>query len=260
MGVAHKYSFPFCFIICLFSRLTAGSCFPLGRGGFRLTAGICLSLEALKTAKGPQSRAPSAHPLGFFLVVQGIRCSYLLTCVCMLRYSARYAVPMLFYFLTFSVIHFWQGVCILRYSAHYAMPILFYFFHFLSDSLLARCLYSSILSALLYADIISFLHFLRDSLLARSLYSSILSALLYADIISFLHFLYDSLPARCLYSSILSALRAAISRFESQVRGGRLLVVTRCAPCSAAAPVCCHSRKLASLKQCARWQQLSSPR
>ena len=95
-----------------------------------MTAGVCLSLEALKTAKGPQSRAPSAHPLGFFLVVQGIRCSYLLTCVCMLRYSARYAVPMLFYFLTFSVIHFWQGVCILRYSAHYAMPILFYFFTF----------------------------------------------------------------------------------------------------------------------------------
>ena len=47
---------------------------------------------------------------------------------------------------------------------------------------------------------------------------------------------------------------------EGTARGGRLLVVTRCAPCSAAAPVCCHSRKLASLKQCARWQQLSSPR
>ena len=95
------------------------------------------------------------------------------------------------------------------------------------------CLYSSILNALRYADIISFLHFLSDSLLARSLYSSILSALLYADIISFLHFLYDSLPARCLYSSILSALRAAISRFESQVRGGRLLVVTLAEPPSA---------------------------
>ena len=36
---------------------------------------------------------------------------------------------------------------------------------------------------------------------------------------------------------------------EGTVRGGRQLVVTRCAPCSAAAPVCCHSRKLASLKQ-----------
>ena len=47
---------------------------------------------------------------------------------------------------------------------------------------------------------------------------------------------------------------------EGTARGGRLLVVTRYAPCSAAAPVCCHSRKLASLKQCARWQQLSSPR
>ena len=48
----------------------------------------------------------------------------------MLRYSAHYAVPMLFYFFTFSVIHFWQGVCILRYSARYAMPILFHFFTF----------------------------------------------------------------------------------------------------------------------------------
>ena len=49
---------------------------------------------------------------------------------CMLRYSAHYAVPMLFYFFTFSVTHFWQGVCILRYSVRYAMPMLFYFFTF----------------------------------------------------------------------------------------------------------------------------------
>ena len=95
------------------------------------------------------------------------------------------------------------------------------------------CLYSSILSAPCYADIISFLHFLSGSLLARCLYSSILSAPCYADIISFLHFLSDSLPARCLYSSILSALRVAISRFESQARGGRLLVVTLAEPPSA---------------------------
>ena len=95
-----------------------------------MTAEGCLSLETLKTAKGPQSRAPSAHPLGFFLVVQGIRCSYLLTCVCMLRYSVRYAVPMLFHFFTFSVILFRQGSCIFRYSAHYAVPILFHFFTF----------------------------------------------------------------------------------------------------------------------------------
>jgi len=137
-----------------------------------LTAGVCLSLGTLKTAKGPQSRAPSAHPLGFFLS------------------SAR---DSLFLFVNL-------------------------------------CLYASVFSALRCADVVLFLHFLSDSLLAR-----------------------------CLYSSILSALRVAISRFESQARGGRLLVVTRCAPCSAAAPVCCHSRKLASLKQCARWQQLYSP-
>ena len=111
------------------------------------------------------------------------------------------------------------------------------FLHFLRDSLPARSLYSSIFSALRCADIILFLHFPSDSLPARSLYSSILSALLYADIISFLHFLRDSLPdslpARSLHASILSALRAAISRFESQVRGGRLLVVTLAEPPSA---------------------------
>ena len=134
------------------------------------------------------------------------------------------------------------------------------FLHFLCGSLLAKCPYASIFNMLRCADIISFLHFLSGSLPARCPYASIFNVLRYADIISFLHFLSDSLLARCLYSSILSALRVAISRFESQARGGRLLVVTRCAPCSAAAPVCCHSRKLASLKQCARWQQLSSPR
>ena len=95
-----------------------------------MTAGVCLSLGTLKTAKGPQSRAPSAHPLGFFLVVQGIRCSYLLTCVCMLRYSAHYAVPMLFYFFTFSMVHFWQNARMLRYSMCYSVPMLFYFFTF----------------------------------------------------------------------------------------------------------------------------------
>ena len=54
----------------------------------------------------------------------------MLTCVCMLRYSAHYAVPMLFYFFTFSVIHFRQDACILRYSARHAVPMLFYFFTF----------------------------------------------------------------------------------------------------------------------------------
>ena len=107
------------------------------------------------------------------------------------------------------------------------------FLHFLCGSLLARCLYASILSTLRYADVVLFLHFLSDSLLARCLYSSILSAPCYADIISFLHFLSDSLLARCLYSSILNALRVAISRFESQARGGRLLVVTLAEPPSA---------------------------
>ena len=107
------------------------------------------------------------------------------------------------------------------------------FLHFLCGSLLARCLYSSILSALRCADVVLFLHFLCGSLLARCLYSSILSALRCADIVLFLHFLSDSLLARCLYSSILNALRVAISRFESQARGGRLLVVTLAEPPSA---------------------------
>ena len=95
------------------------------------------------------------------------------------------------------------------------------------------CLYASVFSALRCADVVLFLHFLCGSLLARCLYSSILSAPCYADIISFLHFLSDSLLARCLYSSIFNALRVAISRFESQARGGRLLVVTLAEPPSA---------------------------
>ena len=107
------------------------------------------------------------------------------------------------------------------------------FLHFLCGSLLARRLYASILSAPHCTDVVLFLHFLWGSLLAKCLYSSILSAPCCADIISFLHFLSDSLLARCLYSSILSALCVAISRFESQARGGRLLVVTLAEPPSA---------------------------
>ena len=107
------------------------------------------------------------------------------------------------------------------------------FLHFLCGSLLAKCPYASIFNVLLCADVVLFLHFLCGSLLAKCLYSSVFSAPCYADIISFLHFLSDSLLARCLYSSILNALRVAISRFESQARGGRLLVVTLAEPPSA---------------------------
>ena len=107
------------------------------------------------------------------------------------------------------------------------------FLHFLCGSLSARCLYSSILSTPCCADVVLFLHFLCGSLPARRLYASLLSALRCADVVSFLYFLCGSLPARCLYSSILSALCVAISRFESQARGGRLLVVTLAEPPSA---------------------------
>ena len=172
--------------------------------GFPLDSGGLFKFGNFENRKGAAKPRPLCTPLGLFLS------------------SARDSL-----FLFVDLCLYSSILNALRYAD------IILFLHFLSDSLLARCLYSSILSALLYADIISFLHFLRDSLLARCLYSSILSALLYADIISFLHFLYDSLPARCLYSSILSALRAAISRFESQVRGGRLLVVTLAEPPSA---------------------------
>ena len=103
-------------------RLTAGD-IPLDRGGL-------FKFGNFENRKGAAKPRPLCTPLGLFLVVQGIRCSYLLTCVCMLRYSARYAVPMLFYFFTFSVVHFRQDVCILRYSALHAVPMLFYFFTF----------------------------------------------------------------------------------------------------------------------------------
>ncbi len=95
------------------------------------------------------------------------------------------------------------------------------------------CLYASVFSAPCCADVVLFLHFLCGSLPARCLYSSILSALRCADVLLFLHFLYGSLLAKCPYASLLSALRVAISRFESQARGGRLLVVTLAEPPSA---------------------------
>ena len=147
MGVAHKYSFPFCFIICLFSRLTAGSCFPLGRGGVvSLDRGGLFKFGNFENRKGAAKPRPLCTPLGLFLS------------------SAR-------------------------------------------DSLF------------LFVDL--------------CLYASVFSALCCADVVLFLHFLSDSLLARCLYSSIFNALRVAISRFESQARGGRLLVVTLAEPPSA---------------------------
>ena len=201
--------------------------------GFPLDSGGLFKFGSFENRKGAAKPRPLCTPLGLFL--SSARDSlFLFVDLCL--YSS--ILNALRYADIISFLHFLSDSLPARSLYSSVLSALRYadiisFLHFLSDSLLARSLYSSILSALLYADIISFLHFLRDSLLARSLYSSILSALLYADIISFLHFLYDSLPARCLYSSILSALRAAISRFESQVRGGRLLVVTLAEPPSA---------------------------
>ena len=198
--------------------MTAGD-IPLNHGGysacprgiFRLTAGdISLDRGGLfkfgnfENRKGAAKPRPLCTPLGLFLSSA--------------RDSLFLFVDLCLYASVFSALRCADVVL---------------FLHFLCGSLLARCLYSSVFNALRYADIISFLHFLCGSLLARCLYSSILSAPCYADIISFLHFLCGSLLAKCPYSSILNALRVAISRFESQARGGRLLVVTLAEPPSA---------------------------
>ena len=199
---------------------------PLDRGGV-------FKFGNFENRKGAAKPRPLCTPLGLFL--SSARDSLFLfvdLCLYASVFSALCCADVVLF------LHFLCGSLLARclYSSilsalRCADVVLF--LHFLCDSLLARCLYSSILSALRCADVVLFLHFLSDSLLARCLYSSILSALRYADIISFLHFLSNSLPARCLYSSILSALRVAISRFESQARGGRLLVVTLAEPPSA---------------------------
>ena len=198
MGVAHKYSFPFCFIFSSFLTWPWGTFFSLNCEGFiSLNRGDCCKFGNFENRKGAAKPRPLCTPLGLFLS------------------SARDSL-----FLFVDLCLYASILSALR----CADVVLFLLF--LCGSLLAKYLYSSILSALRCADVVLFLHFLSDSLLARCLYSSILSALRYADIISFLHFLSNSLPARCLYSSILSALRVAISRFESQARGGRGGVVS----------------------------------
>ena len=205
----------------------------MAAGDISLNRGGLFKFGNFENRKGAAKPRPLCTPLGLFL--SSARDSLFLfvdLCLYASVFSAlRCADVVLF-------LHFLCGSLLARclYSSilsalRCADVVLF--LHFLCDSLPARCLYASVLSALRCADVVLFLHFLSDSLLARCLYSSILSALRYADIISFLHFLSDSLLARCLYSSIFNALRVAISRFESQARGGRLLVVTLAEPPSA---------------------------
>ena len=177
-------------------RLTTGV-IPLDRGGL-------FKFGNFENRKGAAKPRPLCTPLGLFLSSA--------------RDSLFLFVDLCLYASVFSALRCADVVL---------------FLHFLCGSLLARCLYSSVLSALRCADVVLFLHFLCGSLLARCLYSSVFSAPCCADIISFLHFLCDSLLAKCPYSSMLSALRVAISLFESQARGGRLLVVTLAEPPSA---------------------------
>ena len=199
---------------------------PLDRGGL-------FKFGNFENRKGAAKPRPLCTPLGLFL--SSARDSLFLfvdLCLYASVFSAlRCADVVLF-------LHFLCGSLLARclYASILSAPCcadVVLFLHFLSGSLLAKCPYASIFNVLLCADVVLFLHFLSGSLPARCPYASIFNVLRYADIISFLHFLSDSLLARCLYSSILSALCVAISRFESQARGGRLLVVTLAEPPSA---------------------------
>ena len=206
-------------------RLTAGD-IPLDRGGL-------FKFGNFENRKGAAKPRPLCTPLGlFFSSARDSLFLFVNLCLYASVFSAlRCADVVLFlHFLCDSLPARCLYASVLS-ALRCADVVLF--LHFLCGSLSARCLYSSILSAPCCADVVLFLHFLCGSLLARCLYSSILSAPCYADVVSFLYFLYGSLLARCLYSSILSALRVAISRFESQARGGRLLVVTLAEPPSA---------------------------
>ena len=176
--------------------LTAGD-IPLDRGGL-------FKFGNFENRKGAAKPRPLCTPLGLFLSSA--------------RDSLFLFVDLCLYASVFSALRCADVVL---------------FLHFLCDSLPARRLYASVFSTLRCADVVLFLHFLSGSLPARCPYASIFNVLRYADIISFLHFLCGSLLAKCPYSSILSALRVAISRFESQARGGRLLVVTLAEPPSA---------------------------
>ena len=205
--------------------MTAGG-IPLDRGGL-------FKFGNFENRKGAAKPRPLCTPLGLFL--SSARDSLFLfvdLCLYASVFSAlRCADVVLFLlFLCGSLLARCLYSSILS-ALRCADVVLFLLF--LSDSLLARRLYASVFSALRCADVVLFLHFLCGSLLARYLYSSILSALRCADVVLFLHFLSDSLLARCLYASIFSALCVAISRFESQARGGRLLVVTLAEPPSA---------------------------
>ena len=199
---------------------------PLDRGGL-------FKFGNFENRKGAAKPRPLCTPLGLFL--SSARDSLFLfvdLCLYASVFSAlRCADVVLF-------LHFLCGSLLARclYASILSAPCcadVVLFLHFLSGSLLAKCPYASIFNVLLCADVVLFLHFLSGSLPARCPYASIFNVLRYADIISFLHFLSDSLLARCLYSSIFSALCVAISRFESQARGGRLLVVTLAEPPSA---------------------------
>ena len=213
--------------------MAVGELFCLTVGDIPLDRGGVFKFGNFENRKGAAKPRPLCTPLGLFL--SSARDSLFLfvdLCLYASVFSALCCADVVLF------LHFLCGSLLARclYSSilsalRCADVVLF--LHFLCGSLLAKCPYASIFNVLLCADVVLFLHFLCGSLLAKCLYSSVFSAPCYADIISFLHFLSDSLLARCLYSSILSALRVAISRFESQARGGRLLVVTLAEPPSA---------------------------
>ena len=199
---------------------------PLDRGGL-------FKFGNFENRKGAAKPRPLCTPLGLFL--SSARDSlFLFVDLCL--YASVFSAPCCADVVLF--LHFLYGSLLAKcpYASIFNVLLcadVVLFLHFLSGSLPARCPYASIFNVLRCADVVLFLHFLSNSLLARCPYASIFNVLRCADVVLFLHFLSNSLLARCLYSSILSALLVAISRFGSQARGGRLLVVTLAEPPSA---------------------------
>ena len=120
MGVAHKYSFPFCFMFSSFLAWPWGTFFSLNCEGFiSLNRGDCCKFENFENRKGAAKPRPLCTPLGLFLSSA--------------RDSLFLFVDLCLYASVFSALRCADVVL---------------FLHFLSDSLLARCLYSSIFNAL----------------------------------------------------------------------------------------------------------------
>ena len=150
-----------------------------------------------KTAKGPQSRGPSAHPSGFFKEFLVVDEGRVLTCVCMLGYWMWDAVPIWFLYASVLIVGHCADLVSVCFGVGCRVLCRFIFLGIRPAALLVMDCFEAVFCMLRC--------WLWDAVPIWFLYSSVLDVERCADL--FLYIVFFGHWAECTFASIVCSLR-----------------------------------------------------